>query len=512
MRNPLSAIIQCADWICNLSEFDAGTNNVTVPREVIDSYADAAQTILLCAQHQKRIVDDILTLSKLDSDLLFITPIEVQPLMVIQHAVRMFDGELQKCDVELRVRVEDSYKELAVDWVTLDPSRLLQVFINLITNAIKFTQTEEKRSIQVFLGASTQRPESQTGGLQYLGARPRAGSVRHHSSEKVPHHEKEDVISNSHEKDDEWVYITVAVQDTGRGLGEDEKNRLFKRFSQANVRTHVQYGGNGLGLFISRRLTELQGGQIGVESERGVGSTFAFYVHARRCVAPEPSRTSTPVDFSAQTRLIPPSALERISNDPGLPRSEDEMKGKGVVEKRPRHVLIVEDNIVNQKVLCKQLKSAGCIVSVANHGLEALAFIETSTFWSANSRGPNSSTTSLPSTSSSGVGGAGIKLDVILMDLEMPVMDGLTCVKKIRDLQKEGRIRGHLPVIAVTANARSEQIANAREEGMDSVVTKPFRIPELMRWMEGLLGGEGGGVNGVSEEGDRPVVERGRTV
>lgn len=535
MRNPLSAIIQCADWICNLSEFDAGTNDVTVPREVIDSYADAAQTILLCAQHQKRIIDDILTLSKLDSDLLFITPVEVQPLVVIQNAVRMFDGELQKCDVELRVRVEDSYRKLAVDWVSLDPSRLLQVFINLITNAIKFTQTEEKRKIQVFLGASTERPESQTGGLQYLGARPRTGSVRHHSSERLDHKsmkaspEKEYVISN--ESAEEWVYITVAVQDTGRGLGDDEKNRLFKRFSQASVRTHVQYGGNGLGLFISRRLTELQGGQIGVASELGVGSTFAFYVHARRCMAPETGRTSTPtVDLSAQTRLIPPSALERIANDPGLPRSEDMGKEVREVGKRePKHILIVEDNIVNQKVLSKQLKGVGCVVSVANHGLEALAFIETSRFWCDNNspQSTNSSTASLPSSPGQKENNKGVKLDIILMDLEMPVMDGLTCVKRIRELQSEGRIQGHIPVIAVTANARSEQIAHAREEGMDSVVTKPFRIPELMRGMDGLLfGGAGGGranggngVLGGNRNGDngavgeeRPEVGRGVTV
>jgi CheY-like chemotaxis protein len=127
--------------------------------------------------------------------------------------------------------------------------------------------------------------------------------------------------------------------------------------------------------------------------------------------------------------------------------------------------LIVEDNIVNQKVLSKQLRSAGCTVHVANHGGEALSFLSKTRFWAGNENN-------------------GLLLHIILMDLEMPVMNGLTCVKRIRELQKEGVITRHVPVIAVTANARSEQIATAKESGMDSVVTKPFRIPELLPEME----------------------------
>jgi CheY-like chemotaxis protein len=109
----------------------------------------------------------------------------------------------------------------------------------------------------------------------------------------------------------------------------------------------------------------------------------------------------------------------------------------------------------------KQLRSAGSIVSVANHGGEALAFLSSTRFWK-------------------GFENPGKELSVVLMDLEMPVMDGLTCVKKIRELQDEGMIVRHISVIVVTANARSEQIATAKECGMDSVVTKPFRVPELL--------------------------------
>lgn len=449
IRNPLSAIIQCADMISNsLTEFDSGSKDLTIPREVVNSNVDAAQTIILCAQHQRRIIDDILTLSKLDSELLLITPVEIQPVSVIESALKIFDGELQKADVELRFKVEPSYSELAVDWVKLDPSRMLQVFINLVTNAIKFTQPEPKREIIVSLSASLDHPALKNG-VEYL---PR-GLAR------------KDLSSGSDWGSGQEVFLYIEVQDSGRGLTDHERNVLFQRFSQASPRTHVQYGGSGLGLFISRELTELQGGQIGVASKAGIGSTFAFYVRARRCSRPE-TATSGPahsIDMGHQTKIIssaalarvkeglnPPSILERQASLPTLP---------------PKHVLIVEDNIVNQKVLSKQLRNAGCIVSVANHGGEALDFLSTTRFWT-------------------GLQKTGVELSVVLMDLEMPTMDGLTCVKRIRQLQEEGMIVGHVPVIAVTANARSEQIATAKDSGMDSVVTKPFRIPELMPEMD----------------------------
>jgi CheY-like chemotaxis protein len=133
-------------------------------------------------------------------------------------------------------------------------------------------------------------------------------------------------------------------------------------------------------------------------------------------------------------------------------------------DQRGLHVLIVEDNIINQKVLSQQLKRAGCIVHVANHGVECLDFLEKSTYCSATT-----------------------PLSIILLDLEMPIMDGLTCIRQIRQRQKGGQIQGHVPVIAVTANARHEQISTAIEAGMDSVVTKPFRIPELIPQMEKLI-------------------------
>jgi len=104
-------------------------------------------------------------------------------------------------------------------------------------------------------------------------------------------------------------------------------------------------------------------------------------------------------------------------------------------------------------------------VHVANHGQEALSFLENSRLWHDKVE-------------------TGVPLDVILMDLEMPVMDGLTAVKEIRTLQAEGKVVCHVPTLCLTANARSAQIDTAREAGMDSVVTKPFRIPDLVPEIE----------------------------
>jgi CheY-like chemotaxis protein len=112
-------------------------------------------------------------------------------------------------------------------------------------------------------------------------------------------------------------------------------------------------------------------------------------------------------------------------------------------------VLIVEDNLVNQRVLQKQLKNIGFITEVANHGGEALEVLKTSRFWAGQEK-------------------IGVELAIILMDLEMPVMDGLTCARTIRDLEVEGTIVKHVPIIAVTANARLEQIESAISAGMVS--------------------------------------------
>lgn len=208
-------------------------------------------------------------------------------------------------------------------------------------------------------------------------------------------------------------------------------------------------------------------------SEAGVGSTFAFYVRAHRCDAPtvKSSRRKSPTtnDPTARKRskasILTAAAtveeeLQSHVTSELASRKAGELDDLATTE---LHLLVVEDNLVNQKVMSKQLSRAGYVVSVANHGHEALDHILKSRFASPKN---------------------GTPLDVVLMDVEMPIMDGLTCARRIRELEAQGQLHGHIPVVAVTANARAEQQAAALEAGMDSVVTKPFRMLELLPELE----------------------------
>ncbi|KAI1527835.1 BaeS Signal transduction histidine kinase [Pyrenophora tritici-repentis] len=463
MRNPLSAILQCADEISTiLSDFRASGSKVMDAGILADSI-DAAQTIALCAQHQKRIVDDVLTLSKLDSAMLMVTPVDTQPLQVVQRALKMFEGEVQTAGIQMEFVLTDSFTRLGVDWVKIDPSRVLQVLINLTTNAIKFTTTEETRTIKVVLSASRERPSaSKNPTVSYFPMRAK----------------RTDQTCGPDWGDGEEIFLEFAVQDTGRGLSPEEKKLLFQRFSQASPRTHVQYGGSGLGLFISRELTELQGGEIGVSSEAGKGSTFAFYVKCRRSSEPQEPLEVLPVatlsrkvsnakDRGGTTLSVPSKVKDfaTLNNKSGA-------ASKPKLKKRELKVLIVEDNLVNQKVLQRQLHNQGIQTIVANHGGEALDALKLSTFWASPSP------TASPSSPTD--------ISVVLMDKEMPVMDGLQCTSKIRELEQDGMLKSHVPIIAVTANARSEQIATLLAAGMDDVVSKPFRIGELIPKIEEL--------------------------
>ena len=177
-------------------------------------------------------------------------------------------------------------------------------------------------------------------------------------------------------------------------------------------------------------------------SEAGEGSTFAFYIKSRRADAAD----------DAQRKPIPESAspknhqldLSKATNHSANATTTKET-GEAAINKK-HIVLLVEDNLVNQKVLSKQLKRAGCTVYLANHGQEALEVLQRTKLWKDSASEDD--------------------IDIVLMDLEMPIMDGLTCARRIRELKSEGLILRHIPIIAVTANARMEQIDTAIAAGM----------------------------------------------
>ncbi|KAI2602256.1 hypothetical protein GGR54DRAFT_654408 [Hypoxylon sp. NC1633] len=464
MRNPLSAILQCADEIAgtlaNMKPSAEAEEQREHMRLAIEGCVEAANTITLCASHQKRIVDDILTLSKLDSQLLLVTPVDVQPLSVVTRVLKMFESELNTNGIVMKFQVKNRYLDMGVDWVKLDPSRLLQVLINLMTNAIKFTQSRPERSIVVTLDASCNITERSDSNIEYF------------PSDRA---DRDDLTDHADWGGGDKLNLHFSVQDTGRGLDEHERKLLFQRFSQATPRTHVQYGGSGLGLFISRILTELQGGQIGVTSQKGVGSTFSFYIQSRKTDAPSPDAhtlpPAPPLTRAPGSSTTIETRQPKISSQNMLTRSGKNMAPKPRFSDDGRRlfdVLIVEDNLVNQKVLQRSLRNVGNSTKVANHGGEALEVLQQSRYWTGNEE-------------------SGHDISVILMDLEMPVMDGMTCARKIRELERQGTIVSHIPIIAVTAYARPEQIENAKAAGVDDVISKPFRMPELIPRIEQLV-------------------------
>lgn len=352
MRNPLSAILQSADSIVSsLQVTDSTSSNQdrTLAAHLVDDLVDAAHTIILCAQHQKRIVDDILTLSKLDASLLEIAPDKVQPPQLVEKALKMYEAEISRANIQTRLVIEPTYAELGVEWVVLDPSRLLQVVINLLTNAIKFTQYSENREITVYIGASYERPTGKHHGINFI-------PLRHTKPSHTP---------NGEWGDGEDIYLQLAVTDTGSGLDEEQMDVLFQRFAQASPKTYKQYGGSGLGLFISRELCELQGGQIGVASCGG-RTTFTFYVKAKRWVEsgieelPPLTRfvsaSSSPMVFSrrgsavlgnTQPQSTPPrrgSNLDGVSEQTGSNSSDLDRNGlpPDPEQYKHLHVLIVE--------------------------------------------------------------------------------------------------------------------------------------------------------------------------
>lgn len=441
MRNPLSAIVQSAEGISTLLKETCSSRTDIDPILVssLKFCIEAAETIQLCAQHQKSIVDDILTISKVDSDLLAITPVPMQPIAAVKRALKIFTAEFQQNNIEHQFLVEDSYQALEVDTVMMDTSRLLQVLINLLTNAIKFTKAEKRRSVKVFLSAHRDIPPNDDSEFEYFPTRKIKSYV---------------TIGDDWGKG-EILYLRFRVEDTGCGLTNDEKKSLFTRFQQASPRTHVHYGGSGLGLFIARQLVELQGGEIGVASQRGAGSAFAFYVKVRRAEAEtnegsmEAQLTSdvqSSMNLQANTIIHDATSNDTVNGSLSDFLSIDDMVVPSSTMKG-WHILIVEDNLVNQKVLATQIRKLGCTVYVANHGLEALDVLRSSKYYKGNES-------------------SGKDLSIILMDWEMPVMDGLSCARRIREMQCNGDITAHVPIIAVTANARGEQIIAAKASGM----------------------------------------------
>jgi signal transduction histidine kinase/CheY-like chemotaxis protein/HAMP domain-containing protein len=232
--------------------------------------------------------------------------------------------------------------------------------------------------------------------------------------------------------------LSLAIRDTGVGIAPDKIDGLFEKFTQADTTITRKYGGSGLGLAISRELARLMGGDVTVESAPGVGSTFTF--------------------------RFPATRLELRQPAPQIDASEGEVAFGGAGEPR---ILVVEDNPVNQIVLTTILHQFGLSPVVVVDGQEGVDA------WRRQD------------------------WDLILMDIQMPVMDGLTAARIIRQEEDE-HLRARTPILALTANVMPEQQQSYIEAGMDGVIPKPINAARLLNAMEAVLSGAGDPVDPVA--------------
>ncbi|EDU48892.1 two-component system protein A [Pyrenophora tritici-repentis Pt-1C-BFP] len=411
--------------------------------ELNSNMVDAVETIMSCTMHQKRIIDDILSLSKLDSNLLEICPTVFQVKSFLARIESTFKLEAMQAGVALVTIPDPSLSRLGVDHIEADPGRIMQVLVNLVVNAIKFTKDGAGcKTVTVRIGASPRPPMDVFVDLTMVTQNP----------------SRADEPTTAMKTTAETLYLWCSVKDTGCGMDAASMKRIFSRFTQASPKTYGKYGGSGLGLFISRKLAALQGGEIGFTSQESVGSTFAFYVKATRARPAEGLLPLIIPDGSAPVKGVLAQSPIVTSERPQHPQ-KDQLS-----------ILLVEDNLVNQRVLKKQLQRHGYHVYTADNGQDAFDFIKTTRHWKcvAKSLEPPPS------------------IDIILMDIEMPIVDGLQCTNMIRAAQKDGSIDKHLHIVAVTANARPEQLKRAIEAGMDDSVSKPFRVKDLALVIERL--------------------------
>ena len=502
MRNPLSAILHCTDAIiASLSRVQDLTENPAPPtpthadadmpdrspesdrsneeKKLLEDSIENAETIVTCAQHQKRIVDDILTMSKLDSKLLAVTPCTVNPIHIVNDALKMFEVEARRVDIELTSTVDKSYTDLGHDFLDLDPSRVKQVLINLLTNALKFTKSGETRNVTICVKGSLTPPGPEATAVQFI---PRFCNV-------LEEYDQPALKGRTNP-----VYLLFEVKDTGQGLTPMEMGNLFNKFVQASAKTHIKYGGSGLGLFISRRLTELQNGAIGVSSQPGIGSTFAFYIET---YVPNEASKNEAMAAAAAARLFASTDAADAETKRALGSRDSRLQrhqnpGGNV---RLDGILVVEDNLINQQITRRGLTDRGYTVDVANHGIEALEKLRKSQSIIFHT-GKEAETGVGSSSLRESLNHPAIAINLVLMDIEMPVQDGLTCTRHIRELEENGEIfcasGGRIPIIAVTANARPEQVNEAKQAGCDDVLVKPYRIPELIEKMQVVVRRMGG--------------------
>jgi signal transduction histidine kinase len=407
LRTPLNGILGMTDLL-------AMTVQTPEQREYTALTQHSAKALL-------RLVNDLLDFSRIDSEALQLESSDFLLPDLVDRTLALLLPDAQSKGLSLHC-------ELAVDLprvVCGDAARLRQVLINLVSNAVKFT--EHGRIV-----VSVQCEQTVHSSAQ----EPHSSFLRRH--------------------------IRFVIQDTGIGIASEQFDRLFKPFSQVDSSSSRQYGGAGLGLAISKQIVEMMGGSIGFESTLGQGSTFWFTV---------------PLE-SRDEQTAPPPATKNVWSSSPTPQNTplSTVASHSCGHAGVFHLLLVEDNLINQKLAARLLKKFGYVVDVAGNGKEALAILNQHAY------------------------------DAILMDCQMPELDGFEATRIIRERETDHKDEAvahglesestaslppgafsHVPIIALTANAVSGDRERCLAAGMDDYLTKPINPTELKSVLERWL-------------------------
>ncbi|MBI9037873.1 MAG: response regulator [Bacteroidales bacterium] len=351
-----------------------GVINILLQTDLTAEQKEYVDIINISGNNLLTIINDILDFSKIEADQIKLENIRFNIREEINNIIKLLSIKAIGKGLQLSAKVYKSVPE----WVNGDPVRFKQIITNLANNALKFTKE---------------------------------GSVT--------------IEAETIEERNETFTLKFKVVDTGIGILEREKQHLFKTYSQLEDSTSRKYGGTGLGLAISKKLSHLMGGEIGVESEIGVGSTFWFTI-----VLEKPSEIESKADYKISQTIDPQS--------------------------KPLSVLLVEDNLLNQKFASATLRKQGHKIDIAENGKIAIEKFEKNEY------------------------------DLILMDIQMPIMDGITASRKIREIEDERNSKDKVKILAVTAYAMENDRQKCLDAGMNEYLTKPFKPDELCNMINKL--------------------------
>ncbi|MCA9734377.1 response regulator [candidate division KSB1 bacterium] len=347
-----------------------GMTDILMDTELTNEQKEYAENVRASANALLTIINDILDFSKIEAGRIEIEHIDFDLDKTIEEVKNLLSVQAEAKGLIFEYVIDPNIHNQVVG----DPGRLRQILINLVNNAIKFTEAG-----QVILTVKLQ--------------------------EETP----------------SQLSLKFNIADTGIGIPKDRLNKLFKSFSQVDSSTTRKYGGTGLGLVISQKLVELMHGEIGVTSKINEGSNFWF------------------------TLTLQKQTDNKFSINESLPITAVAKQNLGKAINGNLRILLAEDNIINQKVAFKLLDRLGHQVHCVDNGIKAVAAIEQHYF------------------------------DLVLMDCQMPEMDGYEATRNIRKQEK----KSHLPIIALTANAMKGDREKCLAAGMDDYISKPIKPVEL---------------------------------